>query len=256
MLSPDQKSVETVVLSRQCWNCLDSLREVAYAYSYSYFWGHEIKRGQLALRYLFPDIKEDRLKLMSDGRWVQFEMSDGAIALYKPVIEEVSSFGTAVKMIGIYERYIMKLAEIADLQIPEAMAKFRQSRKRKPADKDTKFLLKADAGRGIDFLSQVFKYRPDSFYRPSLNFVFELRNVAVHNLGVVDKRLCDAAGPECIKVAGGIKIGDTFAWNFAAVTQLQHLFIQLLTESDPRIRQVLRVAAEEKPIYWSMSAAQ
>ena len=101
-----------ISLSEQCWECLDTIKDVGYANTYTFFWSDQLKLIQQVIRKIAPDIKGDWMRFKYEDKTVTFSLSDEAINSYKPKIQEFSSFGSAVRMLGAYEDYIRKIVEI------------------------------------------------------------------------------------------------------------------------------------------------
>lgn len=238
---------KTIKLSKECWDCLDILKDVSYANAYTFFWAENIKLVQQDIRKIVPDIKDDWLRFRYEGKTITFSLSDRSIIGYKPKIQEFSSFGSGVKMLGAYENYIRKIVEISHQVIPQEMAKFKNNHK---DISDTKSFIKHKVGRGVDFFSEVFGYIPHPSYRPILQFLFELRNVAVHNSGIVDQRLYDTMNNKYVIINEKLKIGDTIKWDLSISLQLYHLLISILSEVDPHIYPTLKLPVIEKQTYW------
>ena len=239
---------QVVRLSKECWDCLDVIRDVGYANAYTFFWSENAKLVQSAIRKIAPDIKGDWLRFKYEGKTETFSLSDQAIGSYKPKIQEFSSFGSAVRVLGAYEDYIRKVVEISHQVIPQEMAAFVKNRKK--YIRSINSYIKSELGRGIDLFSEVFRYNPNPSYKPSLEFFFQLRNIAVHNSGIVDERLCKAANNEYIKINGTLKIGDKISWNLSLTLQLQLLLTNLLPEVDPSICRTLKLTEIQKQAYW------
>lgn len=237
-----------IKLSKECWNCLDILKDISYANAYTFFWADQIKLVQQGIRKIAPDIKEDWLRFRYEGKTVTFSLSDEAIIGYKPKIQEFSSFGSGVKMLGAYENYVRRIVEISYQAIPQEMDKFKSSHGKDISD--SKSFIKHEVGRGVDFFSEIFGYTPHPSYRPSLQFMFQLRNVAVHNSGIADQRLCAAANNRYVNIEGKLKIGDIVKWNLSISLQLHHLLISILSEVDPHIYPALKLPVIEKQAYW------
>lgn len=238
----------TIKLSKECWDCLDILKDVSYTNAYTFFWADQIKLVQQGIRKIVPDIKGDWLRFKYEGKTVSFSLSEEAIVEYKPKIQEFSSFGSGVKMLGAYENYVRRMIEISYEVIPQKMDKFKSNHKKDISN--TKSFIKHEVGRGVDFFSEVFGYTPHLSYRPSLQFIFHLRNVAVHNAGIVDQKLCDAANNKHVNIAGKLKIGDTVKWNLSISLQLQHLLTSILSKVDPNIYTTLKLPVIEKQAHW------
>ena len=243
---------QVIRLSKDCWHCLEVIKDVGYANAYTFFWSENAKLVQQALRKIATDIKGDWLRFKYEEKIVTFSLSDQAIRDYKPKVQEFSSFGSAVRMLGAYEDYVRKIVEISNQVIPQKMTTFRNQHKK--YIRNTNSFIKFEVGRGIDFFHEVFNYNPHPSYKPSLEFVFQLRNIAVHNSGIADQRLCDAAHSPYINISGTLKIGDKINWNLSLTLQLQLLLTSILPEVDPLICHTLNLTEIEKRAYWYLNA--
>lgn len=244
-----------VKLSKQCWDCVDIIKDVGYANAYAFFWADQIKSIQQAICKIAPDIKGDWLRFQFEGKTVTFSLSDNAISAYKPKIQEFSSFGSAVRMLGAYEDYVRKIAELSYNIISSDMGVFKNNHK-KHISRNTNSFVKSEVGRGIDFFREVFNYNPNASYKPSLEFLYQLRNIAVHNSGIVDQLLCDAANNTYIKIAGGtLKVGMKLDWNLSFVLQLNHLLTEILPQVDPLVSAKLKLTQIEKRAYWYLDSS-
>lgn len=243
---------QVIRLSKDCWHCLEVIKDVGYANAYTFFWSENAKLVQQALRKIAPDIKGDWLRFKYEGKIVTFSLSDQAIRGYKPKVQEFSSFGSAVRMLGAYEDYVRKIVEISNQVIPQKMTTFRNQHKK--YIRNTNSFIKFEVGRGIDFFHEVFNYNPHPSYKPLLEFVFQLRNIAVHNSGIADQRLCDAAHSPYVNISGTLKIGDKINWNLSLTLQLQLLLTSILPEVDPLICHTLNLTEIEKRAYWYLNA--
>lgn len=238
-----------VRLSKECWDCLDVIKDVQYANAYTFFWLDRLKLVQQAIREIAPDIKDDWLRFKYEGKTVTFSLSDQAIVNYKPKIQEFSSFASAVRMLGAYEDYVRKMVDLSYKIIPQRMQAFKTSHK-KDITKRTNSFIKSEVGRGIDFFQEVFNYSPHLSYKPSLEFLYQLRNVTVHNSGIVDRLLYDAANSPFINVIGTLKIGEKVYWNLSSALQLHHLLTDMLPQVDPLICRTLKLSEIAKQAYW------
>ena len=238
-----------IKLSEICWEYLEILKDVSYANAYTFFWSDQLELVQEGIRRIIPDLKGDWFRFKFHDKIVTFSISDEAIRGYKPKIQEFSSFGTVVKMLGAYENYVRKIAAISNIEIPDKIEDFITVHKIKPEDLNKKVMLH-NFGRGIVFFIEIFGYNPHPSYIPSLQFFFEYRNVAVHNSGIVDERLLKAANNEYININGELKIGDIIYWNLDLCLQLNHLIISILSELDPHVQSILKLPLIEKKAYW------
>lgn len=242
---------QVIRLSKDCWHCLEVIKDVGYANAYTFFWSENAKLVQQAIRKIDPDIKGDWRRFKYEGKIVTFSLSDQAIIDYKSKVQEFSSFGSAVRMLGAYEDYVRKIVEISNQVIPQEMTTFRNQHKK--YIRNTKSFIKFEVGRGIDFFHEVFDYNPRPAYKPSLEFFFQLRNIAVHNSGIADQRLLDAAHSPYIGISGTLEIGEKVDWNLSVTLQLQDLLTSILPEVDPLICHTLNLTEIEKRAYWYLN---
>ena len=238
-----------LALSKECWTCLDVIKDVWYANAYTYFWADRAKLVQQAIRRIAPDIKGDWLRFKFEGMTVTFALSDEAIQRYRPKIQEFSSFGSAVRMLGAYEDYVRRVVDLSYQAIPGSMSTFKANHKKHITKKNESF-IKAEVGRGIDFFEEVFNYKQQPPYRPALEFIFQLRNVAVHNSGRADQRLLDAANDPHVNVKETLTVGDRVEWTLSLSLQLHHLLTSLLPEVDPFISNVLNLSTVKRQAFW------
>ena len=241
-------------LSKGCWECLQSLQQVGYVVCFVYFWTHNLKHLQGKLRELAPNIKDDTLKLCNpDGDELTFSMSSEALNHYRPVIQELVYFASAVRMICVYEGYIRQMVLTSYKHMPDVMASFEA--KHRLGDRrgrlDTNIFWGKKLGRGIDFLSEIFSWQPNPMYRPALCFLFELRNNTVHKRGIVDDKLRQLASDDNIELVGELKVGERFQWNSQTTFQLEKLLIRVLTEADRHVASRLPLEIIEDRAFWS-----
>jgi len=208
---------------------------------------------QQAIRTTYPDIKGDWQRFEFEGKTITFSLSDQAISEYKPKIQEFSSFGSAVRMFGAYESYIRKTVDLTSSILPAEIQSFKKGHKGHITKRNDSF-VKSEVGRGIDFFQEVFDYNPDPAYRPSLEFLYQLRNIAVHNSGIVDERLLDAADDPHIIIGGTLTIGMKLDWNLSSVLQLQDLLLNMLPQIDPLVCSKLGLPQIERQAYWYSNA--
>jgi len=237
-----------VSLSKDCWQCLQVIQDVGYAYSYIFFWSSDLKIVQEAIRKIVQDIQGDYFKLDYEGNTVTFSLSDEAISHYRPNIQEFSSLGSAVKILGAYENYIRAIVSLSDEIIPEDMNKFKSDHEKLVRNVDGFWSHKL--GRGIDFSSELFGWKPNPAYKPRLQFMFRLRNIVVHNRGIADKTLCQLANNQYVHAEGKLRVGDSVSWNFLTYLQLNSLVIRILPEVDPYISSKLGLTTIERPAFW------
>jgi hypothetical protein len=234
-------------LSQDCWKCLKIIQDMGYANSFVFLLSKYMKQVQETIRNRLPDIQDDWLRIVYEGKTLTFSLSDDAILHYKPRIQEFSCFGSAVKILGAYENYLRRIVEVSDKDIPKDMSRFRSEHKSIRSVKD----FWADKlGRGIDFLHEVFGWNPRPSYRPSLRLMFELRNIAVHNAGIVNQKLCNLANDQYIEVVRKLRVGDNASWNLSMVLQLEHLIISVVSEADRHITPKIRLPIIEQRAFW------
>lgn len=244
---------QLVRLSEQCWNCLDVIRDVGYANTYTIYWADKIKLIQQAIRKIAPDIKGDWLRFHFEGKTVTFSLSDNAISAYKPKIQEFSSFGSAVRILGTYEDYVRKIAELSYASIAKDVQVFKNSHKMDISN--TNSFVKSEVGRGIVFFKEVFNYNPNPAYEPSLEFFYQIRNITVHNSGIVDQKMRDVATNSFVKISGTLKLGMKIAWNLSILLQLEHLLTDMLPQIDSLVSAKLNLTQIEKRAYWYLDSS-
>lgn len=244
-----EENRSNIELSEMCWDDLEIIRDVSYTNAFTFFWTEQFKHIQEGIRKIIPDIKGDFFRFKGEGKTITFSISDEAIQNYKPKIQEFVFFGSAVKMLGIYENYIRKIVEISTSECPDEIEKFLRNRNIKFKNLNNS-VIKHDFGRGIDFLFEIFGFTPHPSYRPCLQFFFEFRNITVHNSGIIDERLIDAANNEYIIITGDLIKGEILNWNLSFSLQLQHLLITILSEVDSYLYPILKLPVVEKKPYW------
>lgn len=237
-----------ISLSQDCWQCLKVIQDMGYANSFVFLLSEHMKQVQEVIRNRLPDIQGDWLRLRYEGKILTFSLSDQAIAHYKPTIQEFSCFGSAIKIFGAYEQYLRRIVEVSEQDIPQEMTKFRNTHKK--SIRRINDLWADKLGRGIDFLHEVFGWNPDPGYRPALRFMFELRNIAVHNAGIANQRLCNLGNNQYIQIKGKFKVGDDVSWNLDMVLQLQHLIISVISEADSYITPKIRLPIIQQRAFW------
>ena len=243
------EDLQLVKLSQQCWDCLDTIQDVSYANVYNFFWSDQIKLVQQGIRNIAPDIKGDWLRFTYEGKTMTFSLSDEFIMKYKPKIQEFSSFGSAVMMLGSYEDFVRKIVELSYKSIPSDMQIFKNNHNKYISRKTNSF-VKSEVGRGFDFFQEVFNYNPHQSYKPSLQFFYQFRNITVHSSGIVDQKLCDATSNSDIKINGTLRVGMRVHWNLSLVFSLHHLLIEMLPQVDPLICSKLALPQIERQAYW------
>lgn len=241
---------EVLELSDFCWNCLDILKDVLYASAYTFFWTDQMPLIQRGIRQIAPDIQGDWLRFRYNGKMITFSLSDEAIAGYRARIQEFVSFGAGVRMLGAYENYVRQVVDVAYRAVPEKMDEFERNHRKDIRHRAS--YIKSGVGRGIDFFSEVFDYCPPPSYRPSLLFVFELRNVAVHNSSVADQRLCATANNAYVNMGEGkrLQVGDRVGWNMDICLRLFDLLVNLVSGADECVFPNLGLSTRQEKAWW------
>src|SRR3972149_4436246 len=108
-MNPYKDQLQLIKLSQQCWDCLNRIQDVSYANAYTFFWSEQLELVQQGIRNIAPDIKGDWLRFEYEGKSITFSLSNEAIMNYRPKIQEFSSFGSAVTMLGSYEDFVRKI---------------------------------------------------------------------------------------------------------------------------------------------------
>lgn len=121
---------QTVELSKQCWECIETIKNVSYANIYMFFLTENMGITQKVIRSIVPTIQGDWLRFKYEGKMVTFSLSNEAIMSYKPKLHEFSFFGSAVKILGAYEYYVRKIAKISSEKIPEKVDLFKNNHKK------------------------------------------------------------------------------------------------------------------------------
>ena len=249
---------QDIVLSEICCQCLKGIQDVYYALVYGLLSLREYRVMQERFRNISPQIQTegDWLRIRYEGMGVAFSISDDAINLYKPIIQEFQCFGSAVRVLSMYENYIKRIVEIADHQIPDKMIRFRSIHNiRSGRTTAIKSFWSNELGRGIDFLQEVFGWNPSPHYKPGLKLWFHLRNLTVHNNGIADDKLCQLARNPHIESVGNIKAGDKASWNIGNTLQLPQFIILILTDADPYVFNNLNLPTRKQQPFWRVDNA-
>lgn len=245
---------QDVVLSEICCQCLKDIQDVSYALGYTLLYLRDYQALQKRFRSISPKVQEegDWVRIRFEGMAVAFSISDDAIKFYRQSVYEFQCFGSAVRIISIYENYIRRIVEISNQRIPDEITKFKEAHNRL-IRKDSSF-WSDKLGRGINFLQEVFGWNPLPSYRPGLQLMFHLRNVTVHNNGIADDRLCQLVKNPHIECIGKLKVRDKVSWNLGTVLQLQHLVIEVLTDADHYIVNKLKLPTLKRQPFWRVNS--
>ncbi len=241
---------QEIELSKICCQCLKTIQDVSYANAYTVFSLKSSKLLQEGIRRISPEVQRegDWLRIGFEGMKVAFSISDKALELYKPIIMENICFGSAVRILGTYENYIRRIVELSYQHIPRRLDKFESDHKK--LIRSIKSFWSEKLGRGIDFFQEVFDWNPRPKYRPGLQLMFHLRNLAVHNAGIADQKLCQLASNRYVDLVGTFNVGKRVPWNLGTNLQLQHLVIGVLSEVDPCIAYKLELPTFQKQPFW------
>ncbi len=233
---------QIIGLSKECWESLEKINDVSYANAFTLFFVQNTKVIDNVIKEIAPSIQDGLFRFRYEGKLVTFSLSEKTIAEYKPKIHEFSSFGSAVKILGAYEYYLLKMAKISNQRIPERMKIFK--------DNHGKKFTSPKLGRGIDFFQEVFGFNPNPSYRSSLMFMFELRNIAVHNMNIINPRVYNALKSDDVIIKGNFEIGNVIEWNLSLLLQLVNLITSILSEVDQIISSDLKLPTINKNAYW------
>jgi len=241
---------QDVELSEICCQSLKDIQDVSYALGYTLLYLRDYKALQKRFRSISPKVQDegDWVRIRFEGMGVAFSISDDAMKFYRQIIYEFQCFGSAVRMISIYENYIRRLVEISNQRIPDEINKFREAHKKRIRT-DSSF-WSDKLGRGINFLQEVFGWNPLPSYRPGLQLMFHLRNLTVHNNGIADGKLCQLVKNPHIECIGKFEVGDKVSWNLGTVLQLQHLAIAVLTDVDLSIVNKFNLPTRKQRPFW------
>jgi len=241
---------QDVVLSEICCQCLKDIQDVSYALAYTLLYLRDYQALQKRFRSISPKVQEegDWVRIRFEGMAIAFSISDEAIKFYRPIIQEFQCFGSAVRILGVYESYVRRIVELSNQRIPNEMDKFRSDHNK--LIRNDKSFWNDKLGRGINFLQEVFGWNPSPKYRPGLQLMFHIRNLTVHNAGIADQRLCQLANNPHVELIGKLKVGDKVSWNLGTVLQLQHLVITILTNADPYVANKLKLPTLKKRAFW------
>ena len=191
--------LKTAKRSLQYWECMETLKSVFYANNFTHFWVDRAEELQKLMRSKAPKVVGDWFRYHFEGFTLTFSFSDDAIRRYQPAMREYSSFSTAVKILGIYENYLSQIIKHTLQDLPDAVNNFCNNHKKEKAkSSNLKSMMSKRLYRGIVLAEEIFGYTPHPSYKPLINFFFELRNIAVHNLNRADEKMCEAAKSEYI----------------------------------------------------------
>jgi len=246
--------LEIVQRSSIYWVCLNKIKAVMYANSFTHFWIDRAKELQTLMRTKAPDVVDDWYRFEFSGFTVTFSLSDDAFRQYQPIVREFSSFGTAVKILGSYENYFQEIIKATINTFPEKVNAFsRQHNTGNVNPENVKNLMWKKLGRGLSLIEEIFEHSFHPSYKPCINFFFELRNVAVHNANIADEEFCKLAESEYIACGGTIKVGDKVEWSLLTVLQLNQLVVQILDEVDALVIPSLTLETTPGQRHWYYS---
>jgi len=233
------------------WECMEVLKSVFYANNFTHFWVDRAEELQKLMRSKAPDIVRDWYRYQIDKFTLTFSFSDDAIHQYQPIMREFSSFGAAVKILGIYENYFRIVIEKTRDALPDLVNNFCANHKKENAkSNNVKSMMSKALYRGIVFAEEIFQYKPHISYKPCINFFFEMRNITVHNLNKADEKMCEAAKSEFINLNKELRIGDTVEWSLLPVLQLNQFILKILNEVDTVVCTQLHLKTMQGKVYW------
>lgn len=242
-------------LSAEAWQSLDVIQNAIATFGYSHFFTSSMYVIQKALKEASPDITNQYiLRRKTEHGTIQFSLADEAIRSYRPVIELNTCFGAAVKVIGAYEVYVRNIVVAAEKLNIENLNTFITTHqsvqlRNKKGVLHYKNFIHPELGRGIDFFENVFGYKiANPSVRTWLLFLYELRNVAVHNLSCADERLCLLGAS--LPINPIIKNGELVEWNFEIVCQLNNLMLSIIPDIDKCVAPVLGLQQAERDAFW------
>jgi len=233
------------------WECMKALKSVFYANNFTHFWVDRAEELQKLMRSKAPDVVGDFYRYQIEKFTLTFSFSDDAIHQYQPIIREFSSFSTAVKILGIYENYFRVVIEKTRGALPDLVGNFCANHKKENAKaNNVKSMMSKALYRGIVFAEEIFQYKPHVSYKTCVNFFFEMRNIAIHNLNKADEKMCEVAKSEFIKLDKELQISDTVEWSLLSVLQLNQFVLQMLDEIDALVYTQLRLKTKQEKAYW------
>jgi len=83
--------LEIVQRSSIYWVCLNKIKAVMYANSFTHFWIDRAKELQTLMRTKAPDVVDDWYRFEFSGFTVTFSLSDDAFRQYQPIVRDFSS---------------------------------------------------------------------------------------------------------------------------------------------------------------------
>lgn len=242
-----------VILSKDAWYCLDSMKQIGAALSWNMFLSINLGKFKKIL-----GVGDKRVTFDYQGIKSDLSLDDSSLSQYQPYIVELACLGFAVKLCGTWETYMCKIVESSYKILPDAMTKFQQRykrelripEKRRPAIKS---YLNDRLGKGIVFLTEIFSSNLNQNYIPKLKFLFKLRHLAVHNSNIADEKLCKLAANPLINIEGQLRSGVQIPWDFKLCLQFQEQVTLLLLSVDQYVVSKLGLETLEKEAYWQMN---
>lgn len=245
---------EVVTLTTICWDCLGKIEDVGYSNVYTHFLTDHMDLVRETFREKFPEMKKDWFKGEHGSQTITFDLSDQAFKKYKLKIQEFSSFGSAVKMLGAYDDYVHTVAKLYKEKEPLTIRKFmlrhKLIKKNQKKIKKVRGFIWKNVGRGIKFFEEIFKFKTKPIYELALNFFFELRNINVHQSGRVNEKLLKLVENPLIQNDGNLEEGQIMNWNLTLVLLLNQLLTSLLPSVDPIINKVLKLETKTGRAFW------
>jgi hypothetical protein len=216
--------------------------------AYAHFTVPHSEYFRSGFRAAHPEATAELARFRIEGLEVGFSYCAEAVQYYGQDMVEFAATWAAVRTLGLYEAYIRSIEHLAWSVLPGEMRSIaKKDRSRLPDD----WLCRDKQGRGAQLFIRLCRYSPPESYIPSLDFFFELRNVAIHRDGRCDERLARAA-----ELAGHtIHVGTRVSWTFSLVMQLHHLLTDYLTDVDRGAVRVLGLETRCGRPYWFIDEA-
>ena len=243
--------LKAVQRSNLYWEHMKIIKTTMNAANFNHFWIDRAKELQGLMRTKAPKVVNDWYRYEYAGFTVTFTISDEAIKLLQPSVREFSSFGSAVKIFGSYESFLLEIIKRTIEKFPEKVVCFSETHKmgnfKKLKEKD---FMWRKLGRGLSFIEEIFDCHFHPSYSPCINFFYELRNIAVHNCSIADEELCKFSESEFITLDRKIKCGDHVEWSLQSLLQLHQYIIQIMDEIDAVVHHPLMLDSRLNTAHW------
>ncbi len=243
-------------LSDLCWNSLKKIRELAYSSGLTLFLTHIIPSNVICN--IAREMRGTEISSSSESTLVSYEyqgireefrLDEKELDRYRPLILEANYLNRIVQIISEYERYLADLVKESNRLLPQEMRQFDQRHKLQ-RKKTPNCYWNVKNGRGTVFLKDMFHNDLNSNYEPKLVFHYHVRNIGVHNRGLVDERFITLSKYPIINIDGNLRPGAKVVFNPQLVMQLQELIFELLLNIDQHIVDRLKLATHEEEKFW------